>query len=127
MIALQIPLRPIAYARMRIGNAGHTIPTRQRRYMTDVGVLARAAMRGAKPLSGPVFVQVRFTFLVPNDWAKKGSPRWRPHDPDMDNLEKLLWDSLNGIMWEDDCQIVKLEAEKVYGFIEGTVLTVAPA
>jgi Holliday junction resolvase RusA-like endonuclease len=34
--------------------------------------------------------------------------------PDIDNLEKAIFDSLNGWAWVDDKQICKLESEKFY-------------
>jgi Holliday junction resolvase RusA-like endonuclease len=37
--------------------------------------------------------------------------------PDIDNYIKLLFDGMNGIIYKDDCQIVALEATKVYGTI----------
>jgi len=33
---------------------------------------------------------------------------------DVDNLAKSLIDGLNGIVWHDDRQVVKLSIEKVY-------------
>ena len=36
------------------------------------------------------------------------------HKPDLDNLAKIILDSLNGIAFDDDKQVVKLEVEKYY-------------
>ena len=38
----------------------------------------------------------------------------RKRDMDVDNLAKSLIDGLNGIVWHDDRQVVKLSIEKVY-------------
>lgn len=35
--------------------------------------------------------------------------------PDIDNIAKLVMDSLNGVAWEDDKQVCALEASKFYG------------
>ena len=35
--------------------------------------------------------------------------------PDGDNLEKLVWDALTGIVWADDSQIVQWAGAKWYG------------
>lgn len=40
--------------------------------------------------------------------------------PDLDNLFKALTDSLNGLIWEDDSQIVQFEAKKTYESGSGT-------
>ena len=34
---------------------------------------------------------------------------------DCDNLAKIILDSLNGIAYEDDKQVVRLYVEKIYG------------
>ena len=44
--------------------------------------------------------------------------------PDLDNVLKAIFDSLNGAAFEDDSQIVKVVAEKVYAdepFVEVTI------
>jgi Holliday junction resolvase RusA-like endonuclease len=42
--------------------------------------------------------------------------------PDLDNLAKIVLDALNGILWADDCQVVKLEITKEYGEIPGAIV-----
>lgn len=34
---------------------------------------------------------------------------------DIDNISKIILDALNGIIYKDDAQVVKLEAQKIYG------------
>jgi Holliday junction resolvase RusA-like endonuclease len=36
------------------------------------------------------------------------------HKPDLDNLAKIILDSLNGIAFDDDRQVVRLEVSKFY-------------
>jgi Holliday junction resolvase RusA-like endonuclease len=38
--------------------------------------------------------------------------------PDGDNLEKLLWDAMNGKIWLDDSQIIEWSGRKVLGSLE---------
>lgn len=47
--------------------------------------------------------------------------------PDIDNLTKTVLDALNGVAWEDDSQIVKITAEKVYTKSPIVGLTIAIA
>ena len=35
--------------------------------------------------------------------------------PRFDNVAKIVCDSVNGILWDDDCQIVELRVRKIYG------------
>ena len=39
---------------------------------------------------------------------------WQTSKPDADNYAKLILDALNGVLWRDDAQVVRLFAEKVY-------------
>ena len=47
--------------------------------------------------------------------------------PDTDNLVKLICDSLNGIAWNDDRQVVEIYARKILGAeVEGVDLEIRP-
>jgi Holliday junction resolvase RusA-like endonuclease len=56
-------------------------------------------------------------------------PCCRPIRPDIDNLAKFVLDGLNGLVYHDDCQVVKLVVLKLLdseGFCEGrTVVEVS--
>jgi Holliday junction resolvase RusA-like endonuclease len=59
-------------------------------------------------------------YSIPKSTSKKKSEdmkRWiiRPiKKPDLDNVCKIIADALNGIVYKDDTQIVKIIAEKYY-------------
>lgn len=42
--------------------------------------------------------------------------------PDIDNLQKGIFDALNGVCWKDDSQIVEVLAQKVYVDSEPRIL-----
>lgn len=44
------------------------------------------------------------------------------HKPDADNIAKMILDSLNGLAYKDDAQIVVLEVQKYYGTKSKVVL-----
>lgn len=44
--------------------------------------------------------------------------------PDLDNLIKLVGDSLNGVVWEDDRFIGRIMAEKVYAQEDSVTLEI---
>lgn len=57
---------------------------------------------------GPVGLVQWFAFERPKRLTKKKDPDgllWRPQDPDADNMEKAVWDALNGVAWKDDNQV----------------------
>jgi len=87
----------------------------------DVRQEARAAMNGATPFYGPVFVRFLAVFVPPASW-----PKWRREaalagtlqhvgKPDIDNLVKSAQDALNGIVFADDGQIFEMILRKEYG------------
>lgn len=57
-----------------------------------------------KPPTG--FVELSLRFIL----SERPKQQW----PDLDNLIKLVMDSLNGIYWKDDKQVWKIEATRVF-------------
>jgi Holliday junction resolvase RusA-like endonuclease len=86
---------------------------------------AKQRMRGTDIMRGPIFLQLRATFERPKDhYSKAGTlkqdaPRFKTTKPDCDNLVKLAKDALNKIVYRDDAQVVRVHAEKVFGYPEG--------
>lgn len=74
-----------------------------------VGWSARAAMRGAQPISGPVTVEAVFRFPRPKT-TKLRAPRL-----DLDKLARALLDGMTGIVYVDDKQVAELRARKEWG------------
>jgi Holliday junction resolvase RusA-like endonuclease len=77
-----------------------------------VQMRARQAYQGA-PLAGPVRVEMVFLFARPKR-LKAGGRVMAPVKPDVDNLEKAIFDPLNKLLWNDDSQIVEVVATKFY-------------
>ena len=76
---------------------------------------------GYRPLEGRIKVKIVANFKILNNTRKKDiedmlngniSPVKKP---DIDNIVKIILDSLNKLAFKDDNQITKLEIEKVYG------------
>jgi len=40
--------------------------------------------------------------------------QWKPTKPDFDNVVKAVLDALNGVLWEDDAQVVKSTTQTFY-------------
>lgn len=74
---------------------------------------------GIFPHVGPVRISTYFCFRYPkNYWEGKEFVSV----PDLDNLEKLVKDSLKGAAWIDDRQVVGVHSEKFYYRRDGTVV-----
>lgn len=87
---------PVAAPRMTRGSRWNERTQRYMAYREQVAIAARQA--GVAMMPGPCRVAAR--------WYVKSS-----HRGDLDNLLKGLLDALNGIAWEDDRQVVRLDLE----------------
>lgn len=76
--------------------------------------------RGQKPLEKPLKVKIIAYYDIPKSTSKKKQQQMLNDEifptvkPDTDNIAKSILDSLNGIAYLDDKQVVKLEVEKYY-------------
>ena len=74
-----------------------------------------------KPIDAPVRLSVSFEFARPknhyraNGEVKPKAPAVHTSRPDIDNLEKFILDSLNGVFWRDDRLVYSIQASKIYG------------
>lgn len=87
---------------------------------------------GESLLTGVLGVLVLAVFPVPGSWSKRKRQEAlaglvRPGvKPDFDNVAKLYCDALNGIVWEDDKQIVDGRCIKIYGQQPGVLILCWP-
>lgn len=82
-----------------------------------VTLVASKAMDGMPPLTGPMRVDCEFVFprLGGMIWKRKPMPRaWKETKPDRDNLDKMILDSLSGVVFRDDNQVCTGMITKVY-------------
>jgi len=119
--SLTIPHIPVPFARCEGNGKRRFTPDRQRSYMEYVRILARVAWKRRPLLTGAVKVDVVFFMPRPKyHFDKLGVIKKQyehtPHivKPDRDNLVKLLYDCLSGIVYKDDCQINDGLPQKVY-------------
>ena len=83
-----------------------------------------ARQHGSLPLmSGPVAASLRFVFPRPKHHYRTGKNQhllkdsaaiWHSTKPDIDKLQRAVFDSLSGVLIQDDSQIAKVLAEKMY-------------
>lgn len=123
-----VQMRPVPKARPRLARNGHTYtPKNTVDAEKKIASVARIAI--AKPLSGPLSLYIEFYYAVPKSWSKgkrEAIPLPRTERPDLDNIGKLVLDSLNGIAYLDDAQIVHLSCSKYYGSSDRIHVTIIP-
>lgn len=87
-------------------------------YEKSIAEIAKAAMGGGDPYTGALSVSLRFRLPVPASMSKRQRARILAGEEayygriDLDNMIKAVWDSLNGIVFGDDSQVVRLFATK---------------
>lgn len=128
--------RPRAFA-MNIGGGRYSARVFDAGTAEGWKSLIAAAIRPVLPAmaaSGPVQVKVGFVFRRPkshcraNGDLKPGAPVHHTGKPDIDNLQKALFDAITqtGGVWNDDSQIAAVFAWKNYGPTPGATVEISP-
>ena len=119
MIKLIIPGDPQGKARARVTRWGSYTPEKTANYEGYVKMIAKQATKEYF-MDEPLRIRVVAYYEIPKSTSKKKqalmlSNQIRPtKKPDADNVLKLICDSLNGICYKDDAQIVSASIEKLY-------------
>jgi len=115
-----VPGPPKGKARARTLRNGITYtPKETVQYENLVKMYCKQAMSGA-PIDGPVAILVEAGFPIPKSASQNRQKAMCNHDvyptvkPDLDNILKIICDSLNGIAWRDDAQVVISTVWKYY-------------
>lgn len=127
-VHLTLDIHPVAKGRPRFSSMGQVYtPKKTRDFEKQVRLLALCHWRNREPLAGPLKVVIMF-YLKPPKKKVRELPTCKP---DLDNFKKAVLDSLNGLIWKDDAQIVESTQEKKYdwekrrGYIEISIQEVS--
>lgn len=96
MIRINARIAPLPFARVLTCGDQRFNPTRYRKFKEELGWIARLTIK--KPLKGPVAIRLRVYRELPPESLKFG---------DVDNHLKAVLDSLNGIAYLDDRQVIE--------------------
>lgn len=120
-IRFEIPIKPIPKGRPRLGTGRVYTPKRTKDFEEQVRFMARAAFNahGVKPFDKAVYVYALFCFK-----GKQGGDNYTSTS-DIDNLQKSLFDGLNGVAYKDDRQIVFVRARKQWAKQDGISVVIA--
>lgn len=107
METLGIDVNPVPCPRPRVSKRGHAYyPAKYKHYKVELGEAIAAAWGDRSPLDGSVEIVVDF-HVEPPKKSKLTHPK-----PDIDNYVKGLFDAMNGVVFNDDCQVIKVTATK---------------
>lgn len=120
-VAFRVPGQPIGKGRPRFGRGRAYTPATTAKAERDAAAIASDAMMdaGLDPFAGPVSVVIVARYRIPPSWTKAKQAAARSHEiqpgkPDLDNVVKLILDACNAVCFEDDAQVVMLEAIKTF-------------
>ncbi len=103
-------------------------PTKTRDYEDEIAWAYKQC--GGRKLKGAVKVTIYAVFTVPANTRKADQIAMLAGDippqktPDNDNIEKVVFDALNGVAYDDDRQIVENTTVKMYGDADRIVVEV---
>lgn len=120
---------PQGKGRPRFRRAGNFVTTytdqKTKTYEQTIKAWAQRAIGSGSPLEGPVSVDLYIRIGVPASTTKKlteaciRNEKLPTKKPDIDNIIKAYLDAINGIVYKDDTQVVRLSAKKVYSLVPG--------
>ncbi len=120
---------PQGKGRPRFRRAGNFVSTytdqKTKSYEATIKAWAQRAISPGSPLEGPVSVDLYIRMGVPASTSKKRQEACLQNaelptkKPDIDNIIKAYLDAMNGIIYKDDTQVVRLSAKKVYSLVPG--------
>ena len=118
-----LPGQPIGKGRPRFTRMGRVYtPEKTRKFEHRLAATASNYMmlHQLEPTSKICVVVIRAQFEIPKSWtkAKKAAAQVNeiyPGKPDIDNIAKIVLDSFNGVVFEDDAQVYDLRVIKTYG------------
>jgi Holliday junction resolvase RusA-like endonuclease len=133
-IQFVVPGQPVGKGRARAARRGNFItmytPEKTANYESLVAHAAHVAMAGKSLISGAVAVDLDIRLQIPASWSKKRKEMAAQgliaatKKPDCSNILKAIEDGMNGIIYNDDVQIVQSSQRKRYAETPGVVVIV---
>jgi Holliday junction resolvase RusA-like endonuclease len=137
MLKFTVPGTPVGKGRPRVTTRGGKFasmytPEKTVNYEGLVAHSAKVAMNGRPLFDGPAAVTLEILCQVPASWSQKKRAQalagqvYPTTKPDIDNVEKAIFDGLNGVVWRDDVQVVDVSKRKRYADTPGVWVTIIP-
>jgi Holliday junction resolvase RusA-like endonuclease len=110
---------PVGKQRPRFSRGRTYTPKKTVDYESLIASKSSQAMGSSEPLQTPVAIFIWISHAIPASYSKKRKEAclngldW-PKKPDLDNVAKVFLDAMNGIVYKDDVQVVKLRVSKRY-------------
>ena len=109
-------VEPCPASRPRVSRWSTYYPKRYTQFKEDMKALT--SEMDSTPSKKLISVDVEFNVKIPKSWTKKKKEekngKYCDNSCDIDNYLKAILDSLNGVLFVDDRQIVEVYARKRY-------------
>jgi len=135
MIEFTIPGKPVGKMRPRFTKVGGFVKAYTAEgtvnFESMVKMLAAHEMGARVPLTGPLVLSVVVYVAPPASMSKKLRLEaldyriWPCKKPDLDNIVKSIMDGMNGVVYQDDSQIIEIRSYKRYDLTDRTAVVVA--
>lgn len=136
VITFTVPGTPVGKGRPKVASRGGRFaqlytPEKTANYEGLVAHAGHVAMNGRDLIAGAVSVQLDIRLPVPASWSKRKQNEaldgqlLPTKKPDIDNVEKAIFDGLNGVVWNDDVQVVDVTKRKRYSAVPGVRIRIA--
>jgi len=116
-------INPVPASRPRVSRWSTYYPKKYTKFKKDMEALTSEIE--ITPSEKLVSVELEFRIMMPKSFSKKKrqglNNTYCSNNSDIDNYIKAILDSLNGVFYIDDKQVVEIFARKIYGD-EGYIL-----
>lgn len=135
VISFTVPGTPVGKGRPKVASRGGRFaqlytPEKTANYEGFVAHTGQVAMNGRDLIAGAVSVRLDIRLPVPASWSKRKQSQaldgqvLPTKKPDIDNVEKAIFDGLNGVVWNDDVQVVEVTKRKRYSAVPGVQVVI---
>lgn len=125
-LEIHIPGQPFAQKRHRSKKNGHTWDPSA----NDKETIQKALLfyKPTRLLTGAIILTIQCYFQTPKSWSDAKKERYegtyRMKTPDWDNSGKIYCDAMNGMIYNDDKQVVRGTVEDRYSMNPRTIIRI---
>ena len=119
-LEFKFDIEPVAKQSVKISKYGNYTPKKMKETSNAISLMAKKQLpKGFELLKGPIIVHGIYFYFTPTKQMLKtkkgreslfdGKTVTKHTKPDLDNLNKLVWDALEGIVFKNDSQICEIK------------------